>query len=451
MGTEDKRLFAFKTRIHVNNRQQQVFYRWCGARRKAFNWALEKCNQYREANDGKLPLSKINEIDKAFNAGKYPKGYVRKQKGSPLIGTGEHEWYRDIPASIGQTAIKYDLKAGFQKFFKGQGRPPKFQSRKRRASFSLSNSELKQADITKTHIRLPKALGLARLGDMPRWFSRCKLMRTSVSESGGRWEISFCLEVPDDVYYRKCSDRLDEVGVDIGVKIYAALSTGECHYSPERLSFLEKRAQAIQRKASKNARKRVLQVISQCEACSEKGINGYQDRKKFCQSCAEKLKGQSLRQKKLQASLQRTKARQARIRNDMSHQLTTSLVGRFDKVVIEDLKVKNMTASSKGTIDEPGKQVHQKSGLNRSVLNVAPFKFRTQLEYKADRYGATMTAVNPRNTSRECPECGFTSSENRTTQEKFVCVNCGHKANADTNAARNILNRSKKSNTSANT
>jgi predicted RNA-binding Zn-ribbon protein involved in translation (DUF1610 family) len=97
-----------------------------------------------------------------------------------------------------------------------------------------------------------------------------------------------------------------------------------------------------------------------------------------------------------------------------------------------------MSASSKGTKDNPDKKVSQKAGLNRSILDASPFELRPQLEYKMSWNSGIVLAVPPQNTSRKCPECQYTSRENRTRQAKFVCVKCGFSANADWVGAFNI-------------
>ncbi|WP_286815756.1 RNA-guided endonuclease InsQ/TnpB family protein, partial [Marinobacter sp. UBA3607] len=108
-------------------------------------------------------------------------------------------------------------------------------------------------------------------------------------------------------------------------------------------------------------------------------------------------------------------------------------------VCIEDLKVRNMSASAAGTLDQPGRNVRAKSGLNRSILDQGWFEFRRQLDYKLQWSGGWLVAVPPRNTSRTCPACGHVSAENRQTQAQFHCVDCGFKENADTVGAINIL------------
>ena len=110
-------------------------------------------------------------------------------------------------------------------------------------------------------------------------------------------------------------------------------------------------------------------------------------------------------------------------------------------IVVEDLMVKNMSASASGTIDEPGRNVRAKSGLNRSILDQGWFEFRRQLAYKTEWNGGIFLAVPPQHTSQTCPACGHVSKDNRVTQAKFACTQCGFEEHADLVGAINILSR----------
>ncbi len=131
----------------------------------------------------------------------------------------------------------------------------------------------------------------------------------------------------------------------------------------------------------------------------------------------------------------------ARRRSAYNHKVTTDLTRRFSYIALEDLQVKNMTASAKGDMENPGTNVKAKARLNRAVLNVGFYQFRNQLEYKAHKSGSVVVVVPPHHTSQCCSKCGYTSIENRRSQAAFHCTNCSFKANADYNAARNILMR----------
>jgi putative transposase len=134
-------------------------------------------------------------------------------------------------------------------------------------------------------------------------------------------------------------------------------------------------------------------------------------------------------------------SRIAQTRNDFLHQTSTSISKNHAMIVMEDLKVGNMSRSASGTLDTPGKQVTQKSGLNRSILDQGWGEFRRQLEYKQEWLGGWVLAVPAHHTSQTCAECGHVAKENRKSQAEFHCVACGHENNADVNAATNILKR----------
>lgn len=107
--------------------------------------------------------------------------------------------------------------------------------------------------------------------------------------------------------------------------------------------------------------------------------------------------------------------------------------------MLEDLKVLDMTASARGTAAAPGKSVRQKAGLNRAILETGWSQFESLLTYKMAERGGEIRLVDPRNTSRRCPQCGHVDAQNRKTQALFHCVECGHVAHADVNAAVNIF------------
>ena len=97
-----------------------------------------------------------------------------------------------------------------------------------------------------------------------------------------------------------------------------------------------------------------------------------------------------------------------------------------------------MSRSASGTLEEPGKMVAQKSGLNKSILRQGWGTFRIYCDYKTKRFGGTMELVPPMNTSRKCSHCGHTEASNRQSQSEFSCQKCGHTENADVNASKNI-------------
>ncbi len=157
------------------------------------------------------------------------------------------------------------------------------------------------------------------------------------------------------------------------------------------------------------------------------------------QQLSRKKKGSNNRGK-AKAKIAKQNLRIANMRKDFLHKLSLQY-SENQTVVVEDLKIKNMTKATKGTVEIPAKNASAKRGLNRSITQQSWGMFFALLEYKLQERGGQLIKVDPKHTSQICNVCGHVSKENRKSQSKFVCTACGHSANADTNAAKNILAR----------
>jgi len=228
-----------------------------------------------------------------------------------------------------------------------------------------------------------------------------KAKNVTVSLDGGHWYVTIQTE-------REVAEPIHRsntvVGLDLGITRFAALSDG---------TFIE----------GANAFKK-----------HEKRLAFYQRR------MARKVKF-SANWRKAKAKVTRIQRTIGNVRSDQLHKASTIISKNHATVVMEDLRIANMTKSAKGTIEAPGANVRAKSGLNRRILDQGWGEFRRQLKYKLEWGGGELALVNPRNTSRTCSCCGHISKENRLTQATFKCIMCSHAANADTNAAVNILRR----------
>jgi putative transposase len=160
--------------------------------------------------------------------------------------------------------------------------------------------------------------------------------------------------------------------------------------------------------------------------------------RRYQRAVSRKQKG-SANRKKAVRRLCRLHQRLARQRQHWLHQQSTRLAQAHAVVVVEDLQVRAMTASARGTKDQPGRQVRAKAALNRSILDAAWAEFRRQLSYKLAWRGGELLAVPAAYTSQRCSVCGHVHADNRKTQAVFACVACGHTEHADVNAAKNIL------------
>ena len=131
----------------------------------------------------------------------------------------------------------------------------------------------------------------------------------------------------------------------------------------------------------------------------------------------------------------RLKAREADRRRDWAEKVSTGLARRFDVIRVEDLEIKDMTRSARGTKDAPGTNVAAKAGLNRGIGKAGWGLLVRRLEDKAP---GRVEKVPPAYTSRRCSACGHVDRKSRESQAVFRCTACGYACNADVNAARNI-------------
>jgi transposase len=134
--------------------------------------------------------------------------------------------------------------------------------------------------------------------------------------------------------------------------------------------------------------------------------------------------------------LARLHARNADQRKDWAEKTSTQIARRYDTICIEDLKVHNMVRSARGTLAEPGRNVRQKAGLNRSILAAGWSLFASRLEQKA---AGRLEKINPAFSSQRCSACGHVDAKSRQSEALFACTSCGHASNADLNAAKNIV------------
>ncbi|SFO65088.1 Transposase [Actinomadura madurae] len=213
-------------------------------------------------------------------------------------------------------------------------------------------------------------------------------------DRAGRWHVAFA-HVPAPI---PAPGNGAVVGVDRGVTVSAALSTGDQLRAPGLTVREAGRLRRLQRRLARARRG-------------------------------------STRRVPLKAAIARLKAREADRRRDWVEQTTTRLAAGFDVIAVENLNVRAMTRSARGTVGAPGTGVAQKAGLNRAILANGWGRLVTRLQHKAP---GRVVKVDPRYTSQTCHACGHRAPDNRKSQAVFRCVACGHRANADVNAACNI-------------
>lgn len=152
---------------------------------------------------------------------------------------------------------------------------------------------------------------------------------------------------------------------------------------------------------------------------------------------ARQKKG-SLRHRKLKATLANGHQREPITNRNECHRMTTEVVRSNDVIVMEDIKILNMTASASGTEDAPGENVRQKAGLNREILKQSWGMIQTQIGYKAENAGRLVLKVDPRYSSQTCSGCLVVEASNKPGK-RYCCSGCGQDMDADLNASINLL------------
>jgi putative transposase len=210
----------------------------------------------------------------------------------------------------------------------------------------------------------------------------------------GRWHVAFAA-VPPAI---PAPGNGEVVGVDRGVAVSAALSTGELRNTPGLRPPERRRLRLLQRRLAR----------------AKPGSN---------------------RRRRVRLSIARLKARQTDRRRDWTEKVSTDLARRFDLICVENLDVRAMTRTASGTVERPGRGVRQKTGLNRAILANGWGRLVDRLEHKAPGRVQKVAAAY---TSQRCSACGHVTAESRQSQTAFRCVACAWTGNADYNAARNI-------------
>ncbi len=369
-------------RLYPTADQEQKMLRFCGARRFIYNLGLEQ---------RKL----------AYSVAGLSPGYARQCEDLKELRNDPDivPWLKEIPQQILQQALK-DVETAFGRFFKGIASYPHFKSRyDSRQTFRVPQhveadkinrkwAEVKLQGIGRVRYRRSKALD-------------GKIKHATVTFAGGDWLVAIQVETPDKA--DKPNGGLS-VGLDRGIAHAVATSDGDPFDMP---------------KCTAKEGERILHL----ERKRERQVKG------------------SKNQCKTKRKIARYHARRARRRYDFCHKTTTKLAKRYALVATEDLRIRNMTRSARGTIDTPGTNVAQKSGLNRMILESGWGIIDRLLDYKCLWYGSMKVTVDAAYSSQECSQCGHTHEDNRKTQAVFLCLECVYTANADTNAAKVILGR----------
>ena len=377
-----KRVQAYKFKIDPDGDQQRKLRQFAGMVRFVFNKALALQQENRDAGGKYIQYVPMAKLLTDWRNGQ------------------ETPWLKDAPVHPLQHALKH-LDRAYKNFFEKRASFPVFKKRGRNDSFRFPDGKQIKLDQVDERICLPK------LG----WINYRKSQKVkglikncTVSFKAGHWYVSIQTE---RTVAQVRHPAATAVGIDAGVVRFSTLWDGQAEQVIEPINSFKKHEDRLV-KAQRQMSRKV----------------------KF----SSNWKRAKLRVQKIQHQI-------ANVRNDFLHKTSHSISKNHALLCVEDLRIGNMSRSASGTLEDPGKNVAAKSGLNKAILDQGWGEFGRQLDYKSAWKGGWLVAVPPANTSRECPVCGHISAHNRKSQSVFLCVACGHTENADLVAAKNIRER----------
>lgn len=399
-------------RFYPTPAQEQTLLQWIGCQRFIYNAKVSEDRYFRTFARKSLNLAgQYGPIDQQYSHFK----------------TELTPWLSEVPSVVLRNgAVRW--KQAYGRYFSKLGGRPTIQSRHGKQSVWLTSELFKFVTMTDPvtgKITQPLHVGTKKFPvgvlDVVAHKAFKRPVSLHISLHAGRWHVSFnyddgvvepsVKEITAYLTQFTESELLPvTAGLDRGVAMPVAVSDGQA------FGFSE-----IQQKR-----------IAQCN----------QAKKRWQKRQARRTQG-GKRWTKAKRRVAHYSQYPVDVRRDVAHKTSHALAHnpQYKLFVFEALKVQNMTASAKGTAEEPGTNVRQKAGLNRSILAATWGRTKTYLQYKAQRQGKLVIDVPPQYSSQECAACGHIHPDNRISQSGFVCQRCGNTDHADINAAKVLAQR----------
>jgi putative transposase len=334
------------------------------------------------------------EQQRHWRPGRQAPGY-NEQCAQLTAARAEYDWLAAGSQTVQQQALR-DFAQAMRNFFNGTHRRPTWRKAGKDEGFrqvGVKPCHIKRLNRRYGQVWVPK-VGWVRFRWTRAIADTVKSYRVTLDRSG-RWHIAFAA-IPDPI---PGPGNGSVVGVDRGVAVSVALSSGQLLRAPSLRASETERLRRLQRRLAR----------------AQPG---------------------SHRRARTKLAIATLRARETDRRRDWVEKTTTDVARGFDVICVEELKVRAMTRSARGTRECPGTRVAHKRGLNRAISRQGWGLLAARLKHKAS---GRIEFVPAAYTSQRCSQCGHVAPENRKSQAVFQCVACdAGPCNADVNAARNI-------------
>ena len=377
---------------------ERTLRRWEGCCRKLWNLALDRQQKNRTAGEKYTGFAGMCR-------------WLTEWRGS-----NDYGYLKEPPVHVLQNVLRA-LDGAFQRFFKKEGGYPKFKRYGEPCGLRETDVKCFAVDAANGRIKLPKA-GWLRYRDSrpvegtPKTVSLCREM--------AGWYVSVQVEIGLDSSPVPAATAIG--AADRGITNFLATDAGRL------IEPLDAHKRSLYRL------RRYQRAVARTIEAAKVAAGIAKDKpfpKGFRLNPSHRLRRAQDRVAKIHCKI-------ARQRADFLHKLSTQIADQHAVFCLEDLKVRNMSASATGDATTPGRNVRQKAGLNRSILDQGWAAWASMLQYKLDWRGGELIKVPPAYTSQTCAVCGHVHADNRKG-DVFRCLGCGHTDQADVNAAKNIL------------
>jgi putative transposase len=393
MSSQQTHHLASKIKLYPNKEQEILFRKTVGSCRFIYNYYLA------------FKLKDYERYKKYLKKGKDPKLFKWKKLPTESSLKEQYEWLREIDSTSLQQS-RVDLETAFKNYHKHGFGNPKFHKKGRKESFRIPNGNKDTSiRIENNKIKIGK-LGFLKFRSGK--LQEGKIKNITVSCEANCWYASILYEVPSEKYYKPKDFKYKAIGIDLGVVKPLTIVT-----DTDKSTFIG---------------------VDISKKLKEKEIR----RKRYQRSLSRKQKG-SNNFKKTKIKIQKAYQKERNIRKEFIETTSYKLANNSGLIIFEDLKIRNMTRSAKGTLEEPGTNVKAKSGLNREMLRLGLSNLVKRTQDKSFRFGSQVRFVDPKFTSQTCSDCGAINKKSRKSQSRFECLDCSFIWNADKNAAKNIL------------